>query len=290
MSTEQEQPSGDSQVQEDQDVGTTSNEPEVVLTESGELELAEQSEGEEDELEEDLDGVKVRGKKEAIERLKAERLMQADYTRKTQEAAEIRKAAEAERESVQNARQFEQENLDIVADLRASQREMQHLQQVNLQQLSDQDPVQAQKLMVRMQQLQAFQAQAQGVLTQRHQAFLHAQQQEAARQLEEGRRVLQRDIPGWGPEMAAKLSHFALANGYTEAEVAAIRSPAMVRSLYREYQVAEAKKKATQRPVQVQAAPVTRVNTASKSKAAIDPDKLSPEQWIKWRNAQVSKR
>lgn len=290
MSTEQEQPSGDSQVQEDQDVGTTSNEPEVVLTESGELEFAEQSEGEEDELEEDLDGVKVRGKKEAIERLKAERLMQADYTRKTQEAAEIRKAAEAERESVQKARQFEQENLDIVADLRAAQREMQHLQQVNLQQLSDQDPVQAQKLMVRMQQLQAFQAQAQGVLTHRHQAFLHAQQQEAARQLEEGRRVLQRDIPGWGPEMAAKLSQFALANGYTEAEVAAIRSPAMVRSLYREYQVAEAKKQATKRPVQVQAAPVTRVNTASKSKAAIDPDKLSPEQWLKWRNAQVSKR
>lgn len=290
MSTEQEQPSGDSQVQEDQDAGTTSNEPEVVLTESGELELAEQSEGEEDELEEDLDGVKVRGKKEAIERLKAERLMQADYTRKTQEAAEIRKAAEAERESVQKARQFEQENLDIVADLRAAQREMQHLQQVNLQQLSDQDPVQAQKLMVRMQQLQAFQAQAQGVLTQRHQASLQAQQQEAARQLEEGRRVLQRDIPGWGPEMAAKLSQFALANGYTEAEVAAIRSPAMVRSLYREYQVAEAKKQATKRQVQVQAAPVTRVNTASKSKAAIDPDKLSPEQWLKWRNAQVSKR
>lgn len=288
--SDQEQPSGDSQVQEEQDVGTTSNEPEVLVTDSGELELAEQPNDEDDELEEDLDGVKVRGKKEAIERLKAERLMQADYTRKTQEAAEIRKAAEAERESVQKARQFEQENLDIVADLRAAQREMQHLQQVNLQQLSDQDPVQAQKLLVRIQQLQAYQAQTQGVLTQRHQAFLHAQQQEAARQLEEGRRVLQRDIPGWGPEMAAKLSQFALANGYTEAEVAAIRSPAMVRSLYREYQVAEAKKQATKRPVQVQAAPVTRVNTASKSKAAIDPDKLSPEQWLKWRNAQVSKR
>lgn len=288
--SDQEQPSGDSQVQEDQDVGTTSNEPEVLVTDSGELELAEQPNDEDDELEEDLDGVKVRGKKEAIERLKAERLMQADYTRKTQEAAEIRKAAEAERESVQKARQFEQENLDIVADLRAAQREMQHLQQVNLQQLSDQDPVQAQKLIVRIQQLQAYQAQTQGVLTQRHQQFIQAQQQEAARQLEEGRRVLQRDIPGWGPEMAAKLTQFALANGYTEQEVAAIRSPAMVRSIYREYQVAEAKKQATKRPVQVQAAPVTRVNTASKSKAVIDPDKLSPEQWLKWRNAQVSKR
>lgn len=289
MSTEQEQPSGDSQVQEELDVGTTSSEQdEIELDENG-LPV-EQSVDDEDELEEDLDGVKVRGKKEAIERLKAERLMQADYTRKTQEAAEIRKAAEAERAQLQQARQFEQQNLDIVADIRAMDRELMQLQQMNFHQLSDQDPVQAQKLMARFQQLQTARGQAANVLTQRHQAFTHAQQQEAARQLEEGRRVLQRDIPGWGPEMAAKLTQFALANGYTEAEVAAIRSPAMVRSLYREYQVAEAKKQATKRPAQVQAAPVTRVNSASKSKAAIDPDKLSPEQWLKWRTAQVSKR
>lgn len=283
-----EQPSGDSEAQE-LDASAASDELNSDESQLDELD-GEQSEGDEDELEEDLDGVKVRGKKEAIERLKAERLMQADYTRKTQEAAEIRKAAEAERESVQRARQFEQENLDIIADLRASQREMQHLQQINLQQLSDTDPVQAQKLMVRMQQLQAYQAQMHGALTQRQQQFAQAQQQEAARQMEEAHRVLQRDIPGWGSELASKLTAFALANGYTQQEVAAIRSPAMVRSIYREYQVAEAKKQAVKRPAQVQAAPVTRVNTSSKSRAVVDPDKLSPEQWLKWRNAQVSKR
>jgi hypothetical protein len=288
MSTEQEQPSGDSQVQDELDVGTTSNEPnEIELDENG-LPV-DQAVDDEDELEEDLDGVKVRGKKEAIERLKAERLMQADYTRKTQEAAEIRKAAEAERTQLQQARQFEQQNLDIVADIRSMDREMAQLSQVNLQQLSDHDPVQAQKLMVRMQQLQAARGQAANALTQRHQAFTHAQQQEAARQLEEGQRVLQRDIPGWGPELAQKLTAFALANGYTQNEVAAIRSPAMVRSLYREYQVAEAKKQATKRTPQVQAAPVTRVNSASKTRAVTDPDKLSPEQWLKWRNAQVKR-
>lgn len=289
MSTEQEQPSGDSQVQDEgQDVGTTSDElDEIEIGEDG-LPV-EQTVDDDDELEEDLDGVKVRGKKEALERLKAERLMQADYTRKTQEVAEQRKAIEAAQEQFQAQRNFEQQNLDIVADLRAMEREMAQLQQINLQQLSDQDPMQAQKLMVRMQQLQTARGQAAQALTQRHQAFQHEQQQLAARQLEEGQKVLQRDIPGWGPELASKLTAFALANGYSEREVAAIRSPAMVRSLYREYQVAEAKKQATKRTPAVQAAPITRVNSASKSRAAIDPDKLSPEQWLKWRNSQVKR-
>lgn len=288
MSTEQEQPSGDSQVQDDLDVGTTSGElDEIQIGEDG---LPIEQTGDDDEdLEEDIDGLKVRGKKEAIERLKGERLMQADYTRKTQEAAEIRKAAEAEREHVQQARQFELQNLDIVADLRAMDRELNQLQQVNLSQLSDQDPVQAQKIMVRMQQLQAFRGQAANALTQRHQHFTQVQQQEAARQLEEGQKVLQRDIPGWGAELASKLTAFALSSGYTQAEVAAIRSPAMVRSLFREYQVAEAKKQATKRNPQVQTAPVTRVNVSSKTRAVGDPDKLSGDQWLKWRNAQVKR-
>lgn len=286
MSTEQEQPSGDSEVLDDQDVSTTSTDEHEYVVQPGELE-EEQSTEDEDELEEDLDGVKVRGKKEALEKLKAERLMQADYTRKTQEVAEQRKAIEAAQQQFEAQRQFEQQNLEIVADMRAIDRELMQLQQVNLHQLSDQDPVQAQKLMVRMQQLQTLRGQAAQALTHRHQQFTQAQQQEAARQMEEGHRVLQREIPGWGPELAQKLSAYALANGYTQREVEAIRSPAMVRSLYREYQLSEAKKQATKRTPQVQAAPVTRVQTSNKTRAVTDPDKLSPEQWLKWRNAQA---
>lgn len=288
MSTEQEQPSGDSQVQDEgQDVGTTSDELDESLLLSEELE-GEQSE-EDDDLEEDLDGLKVRGKKDAIEKLKAERLMQADYTRKTQEVAEFRKQAEAERQTFETERQVHMQNLQEVATMRAIEMQLQNFSQVNWQQLADQDPVQAMKLDHQMRALQSQREQLRASVSQRYEQFTQAQQQEAARQLAEGQKVLQRDIPGWGPELAGKLSAFALANGYTEREVAAIRSPAMVRSLFREYQVAEAKKKATTRTPQVQAAPVTRVNTASKSRAAIDPDKLSAEQWLKWRNAQVKR-
>lgn len=288
MSTEQEQPSGDSQVQDEgQDVGTTSDELDESLLLSEELD-GEQSE-EDDDLEEDLDGLKVRGKKDAIEKLKAERLMQADYTRKTQEVAEFRKQAEAERQAFETERQVHMQNLQEVATMRAIEMQLQNFAQVNWQQLADQDPVQAMKLDHQMRALQSQREQLRASVSQRYEQFTQAQQQEAARQLAEGQKVLQRDIPGWGPELASKLTAFALSNGYTEREVAAIRSPAMVRSLYREYQVAEAKKQATKRTPQVQTAPVTRVNSANKSRAAIDPDKLSPEQWLKWRTAQVKR-
>lgn len=288
MSTEQEQPSGDSQVQDEgQGVGTTSDELDESLLLSEELD-GEQSE-EDDDLEEDLDGLKVRGKKDAIEKLKAERLMQADYTRKTQEVAEFRKQAEAERQVFETERQVHMQNLQEVATMRAIEMQLQNFAQVNWQQLADQDPVQAMKLDHQMRALQSQREQLRASVSQRYEQFTQAQQQEAARQLAEGQKVLQRDIPGWGPELASKLTAFALSNGYTEREVAAIRSPAMVRSLYREYQVAEAKKQATKRTPQVQTAPVTRVNSANKSRAAIDPDKLSPEQWLKWRTAQVKR-
>lgn len=283
-----EQPSGDSEVQ-DLDEGTTSGEPQVDESEAEGLD-GEHPEEEDEDLEEELDGLKVRGKKEAIERLKAERLMQADYTRKTQEVAEQRKAIQAERERVEQTRAFEQQNLDIVADIRAMDREMAQLQQVNLHQLSDQDPVQAQKLMVRLQQLQSIRGQAANALAQRQAQFQQWSQHEAARQLEEGRQVLQREIPGWGPDLAAKLVEYGKSRGYTEAQLGNVTTPNFVIDLYRSFQFDEARKKATQRPKQVQEKPVTRVQASSKSRGVVDPDKLSTDEWMKWRNSQIRAR
>lgn len=285
---EQEQPSGDSLAQE-QDVGAASNGQQDQELEAEGLEN-EQPDAEEDELEEDLDGLKVRGKKGDIERLKAERLMQADYTRKTQEVAAQRKAIEAERERTEQVRQFDQQNLDIVADIRSIDREFAQLQQINLQQLHEQDPLQVQKVMLRMQQLQSIRGQAAGALAQRQQQFSQWQQQEAARSLDEGKAVLQREIPGWGPDLAAKLVEYGKSRGYSESQLANVTTPNFVIDLFRSYQFDTARKQATQRKAPVQEKPVTRVNTTSKARGSMDPDSMSVEEWTKWRNSQVRAR
>lgn len=89
----------DTEVQ-DSDVSETAPEPEAQTDDDLIEGLPEQEPEVSDEVEEDLEGVKVRGKKDAVEKLKAERLMQADYTRKTQAAADEKRAVEAERATV----------------------------------------------------------------------------------------------------------------------------------------------------------------------------------------------
>lgn len=287
--SDMEQPSGDSEVIEvDQDLEGVEAGSESEL--ETELDGEQSAESDDDELEEELDGVKVRGKKEALEKLKAERLMQADYTRKTQETAELRKQAEAERQAVEIEKQVHFQNMNEVATMKAIEMRYQQLAAIDLSQLTDSDPVQAMKLDQELRKLQAQHAQLQNSVTQRHAQFTQMQQQEAARQLEEGRRVLEREIPGWGEQLRSDLVKYALSNGYTQRELDAMKSPAMVRSLFREYQVAQAKKQATTRPKVTQEAPVTRVQTANKSKAVTDPDKLSPDQWLKWRQSQIKSR
>lgn len=289
--SELEQPSGDSDyIDVDEEAAKLATEGESESELGDELVEEQSDEGEEEDIEEELDGVKVRGKKEALDRLKAERLMQADYTRKTQETAELRKLAESERQAVEIEKQVHFQNMNEVATIKAIEMRLAQFAGIDWNQLSDADPVQAMKLDREARQLQATKAQLEGSISQRHAQFTAHQQQKAAMELAEGQRVLQREIPGWGDELRTDLVKYALQNGYTQRELDAMKSPAMVRSLFREYQVAQAKKQATTRPKVTQAKPVTQVQTTNKTKAVTDPDKLSPEAWLKWRQSQVKKR
>ena len=82
--------------------------------------LFEDEQQSDDEIEDEPDGVKVRGKKELVAKIKAERLMQADYTRKTQEVAEQRKAMEAQREQVAQQMKMAQEFAEEIGAVKAS--------------------------------------------------------------------------------------------------------------------------------------------------------------------------
>jgi hypothetical protein len=110
---------------------------------------------EEADEEDELDGVKLRGKKDALERFKAERLMQADYTRKTQEVAETRRALEARETQFQESAKAHQAHIREVAQVVAIDDRLAQFAQVNWQALTDQDPVQALKLHTEFTQLQA---------------------------------------------------------------------------------------------------------------------------------------
>lgn len=250
----------------------------------GEAELENESTDDPDDEEIEYEGEKFK----VPAKLKDAFLRQADYTRKTQEAAEIKRQAETQVEAVKQREAFIQQNVAEVARIHAIDAELMQFQNVNWDQLWDSDPVQAGKLNQRAQMLQAQRAQTEQVLTQRQAQFQQWQQQQAAMRMQEGQRVLQREIPNWGSEVQDQLREYALQTGWTASEVQNI-TPRQVVALYRDLQFTKMREKATQKPKVVQEKPVTRI-AATKATANKDPDKMSTEEWAKWRQAQLKKR
>ena len=253
------------------------------LPEGAELENESTADPDEEEVEYEGEKYKVPAK------LKDALLRQSDYTRKTQEVAEIRRQTEAEKQMIAQEREFIQHNLKDVATVTALDQQIAQYQGVNWDQLTESDPVQAMKLERQLRNLQSQREQAAAAVTQRQAHFVQMQQQEAARQLQEGQRVLQREIPGWNESLARELVDYGLKRGYAPEVLQNIRNPQFVIDLHNSYQFTKLREKAAQKPKVLQEKPVTRIQ-ATKASATKDPDSMSAEEWAKWRNAQLRKK
>lgn len=253
------------------------------LPEGAELENESTADPDEEEVEYEGEKYKVPAK------LKDALLRQSDYTRKTQEVAEIRRQTEAEKQMIAQEREFIQHNLKDVATVTALDQQIAQYQGVNWDQLTESDPVQAMKLERQLRNLQSQREQAAAAVTQRQAHFVQMQQQEAARQLQEGQRVLQREIPGWNESLARELVDYGLKRGYAPEVLQNIRNPQFVIDLHNSYQFTKLREKAAQKPKVLQEKPVTRIQ-ATKATATKDPDSMSAEEWAKWRNAQLRKK
>lgn len=93
-------------------------------------------------VEEEVDGVTVRGTKDAVERLKSERAHKQDYTRRTQEAAEMRRAAEDRLQFAEAREQVMAEVMQDVAQLQEKRSRLTQLSALDLGQLYNADPAQ----------------------------------------------------------------------------------------------------------------------------------------------------
>lgn len=181
--------------------------------------LATGEETELDEIEEELEGVKLRGKKEALERIKAERLMQQDYTKKTMSLAEERRAAQAEREQFTQVRELHTKMDQELFQLRSVDARLNQLRGVNFAALSQQNPEYAQQLRDELIQLQAYRPQLEGSITQKQQQLHLNEQRETAKLFSEAQAFLMREIKGWSPAKDAELETYAKSHGVNTGEL-----------------------------------------------------------------------
>ena len=165
-----------------------------------------------------------------LDELKLGYQRQADYTRKTMEVAESRKAADAEmqkaqEERMQYAQQLEQQQIILLNALTEQS-------QTNWQQLLDSDPVEYLKQQHLFQQRQAALQNAQQEASKLQQRFQAEQKESAAKYQTEQQELLLAKLPEWKDADKAKagkaeITEFLLKD-FTRDEVAGLSDHRMV--------------------------------------------------------------
>lgn len=256
-----------------------------------EQEEAESPEGQpvEDEFEE----IEWEGKTYKVPKpLKEGVLRQKDYTQKTQELAEQRRQHEAQQEAFKaHAQHFETYKKEY-AQLAAIDDQLARYQSVDWTKFSQDDPANAQAAFFRYDQLRNARASVAETIAQKEHAKAFETQQETAKRIKQAKAVLSRDIPGWGPELQMKLRDFASKSyGYADDALDAIDDPRSVKVLHDAYVGRQliAKQRAAEKEVKPSAEPVTPVGGRSAS-ATKNPERMSTEEWMRWRNKQARQR
>lgn len=253
---------------------------------------AEEGQVQEPEYEEvDYNGNRYKVPKEVAPAL----MMQADYTRKTQEVAETRKAIEAEREAFLIEKQINDEIFDDAAQHRAISARIRELQAINPNTLQ---PQQQTQYMIEMMNLKNASDELAGKINYRRNELVNLQQENTAKQLNQAVAELTKpdERLGWSGKyddsMRASLAATGKEIGLPDHVLNGIREPVIIKAIHLAKIGLDTLKKqkaaATAKPAQTPANPVPTVSGV-KTKAAVDPEKLSADEWVKWREKQLAK-
>ena len=224
--------------------------------------------------------------------LKEALLRQADYTRKTQEVAESRKAVEAQHEEFQRHVEVQRQNFAEYTEAYVLDNQLKEYAKIDWQALIDADPQQAMKLDRQMRETQQRLGEIGQSITQKQQQQALQEQQETAKRMQEGRAVLEREIKGWQPgnELDIALDTYAKAHGVKNPGPAIVGNPKLGVLLHKSYQFDQLmQKRAEKSKPEPQDKPVTRV-TASKGTATKDPSRMSDAEFAALRKRQIAQR
>lgn len=208
--TEEEQPQGEAHPEEATDEETE---------ESGEIEI-------------DVGGSKFRAPKaisETFKQVEAKvKEIEAGATRKFQEAADLRKAAEAQIQAVAQLQKIAEANADLLADHRTVVRRLEQLEGVDTQTT---DVETLTRLNAEYNRLQAAKTRIEGQYQFNVQKMREEDQNAITAKLEHADKVLSSQIKGWGPEHGKKLAEYAIGRGAPREVLSTISEAWMVQIL-----------------------------------------------------------
>ena len=216
------------------------SETEEEATEESPDDQAEDEEQSEDEVPAILK-LKVNGEEveKPIDEVVALAQQGLDYTQKTQQVAEQRKELEEYAQSIKAQEEVFKQEVELqnvlineVAQITALDQKLAAYQNVNWQQLSDNDFVEAQKLFFTYNQLQQDRNQLVSQFEAKKQEVVQKQTQLLSEKIAKGKEVLAKEIPNWSPETNQALLSTGKDYGFTDAELNAIVDPRHVKVLH----------------------------------------------------------
>lgn len=226
-------------------------------------------------------------------KLKPLLMMNADYTRKTQEVAEQRKSVEAERENFAKEREQHIANQKSFAEVYALDQQLEQYRKLNWDEITENDPVQALKLQRQYENIKDLRNTSANKLSETLQKASLELQQKTAKQLEEGRQTLAREIKGWSPELELNLKSKGVEYGFTKEEMEVMHAnPKAVKVLHKAYLYDQLmKQKAAQPTPQPPAKPITTVKTGKSTTVPSEfRSDMTDAQFDKWYEQKVKKK
>lgn len=272
------------------------NDADVIDNEEVENEDGDQPQPQDDDTEE----VEHEGQKYKLPKpLKGALLMQQDYTKKTQELAEQRRAHEAATQSFAQTQQFQAEFLQEYGTITALDRAIEQYRSTDWNTLRAQNHDAAQQRWFEYQQLKDARDTAASELSTKVTKRQSESAAQAAKRSEDLRASLARDIPGYSPELAGKMQEFGARElGFTPQEIAATTDPRLHRLLHLAMQGKDAMSKAAKAAAAAKTAAAAegvkppaqvgnRAQAAKVSASSPQSDKLSDAEWLRRRNAEL---
>jgi hypothetical protein len=244
-----------------------------------------------EDLEEfDWNGKKIMGPKG----LKDGVLMQADYTRKTQEVAAKARELEDRAKHIDQQSKAGEEEMNARAAMISIDSDLKSYENIDWDAWEAQDLFAAQAGFRKFQQLKEARGQVAGYLGERQKARTEQTQQETAKRLQETRQFAETQIKGWTPELDSKITDFATKElGFDWNTLKSAYTPAVYRALYLAHIGHAALQKqsvAPKSPTAPATQPLTKITARANPPPTGLDDRLSMDEWTKRRNAQVAKK
>lgn len=214
-------------------------------------------------------------------------LRQADYTRKTQELAEHRRAVEAERHALSDERRvFRGANADRAA-LHALDAQLEAFEDVDWDGLAEAEPHRARELWASYQETSALRDQFAYALSHHEAREELLAAREAAEAMAATGARLREEIEGWSPEVAAKLVEYGQAFGVTLEELAQTADPRLWKLLHKAWRADETSASEAQAQAR-QVRPAVTIAGGGATGGGVR-DELGTKEWMRRRNEQTAR-